>query len=107
MFNEQAKLQSINYKYEATKSDERAARRSVKLKRQEIDSIQDDINRVKNSISVIDITNRVSICSYDDFYFFQLIAKNENNWHYVQLESNYSLFNGFFSDSAYGTHDRA
>ncbi|WOG97681.1 hypothetical protein DCAR_0417022 [Daucus carota subsp. sativus] len=55
-----AKLQSINYKYEATKSDERAARRSVKLKRQEIDSIQDDINRVKNSISVIDITNRIA-----------------------------------------------
>ncbi|KAK1393213.1 hypothetical protein POM88_012269 [Heracleum sosnowskyi] len=38
----------------------RAARRLVKLKRQEIDSVQDKINRVKNSVSVMDITNRIA-----------------------------------------------
>ncbi|KAL1815871.1 hypothetical protein ACET3Z_018445 [Daucus carota] len=55
-----ASLQSLRDEFEATKSDERAARRLVKLKRQEIDSVQDKINRVKNSVSVMDITNRIA-----------------------------------------------
>ncbi|KAK1400279.1 hypothetical protein POM88_010142 [Heracleum sosnowskyi] len=55
-----ANLQSLGDEFEATKSDERAARRLVKLKRQEIDSVQDKINRVKNSVSVMDITNRIA-----------------------------------------------
>ncbi|KAL8147473.1 uncharacterized protein LOC141707873 [Apium graveolens] len=53
-------LQSLGDELEATKSDEIAARRLVKQKRQEIDSVQDKINRAKNSIAVMDITNRIA-----------------------------------------------
>ncbi|KAK1362195.1 hypothetical protein POM88_046669 [Heracleum sosnowskyi] len=59
-----AKLQSIYDQFQATKSDERAARRSVKLKRQEIDFIQDGINKMKNLISVTDINNRIAHMEY-------------------------------------------
>ncbi|KAK1397327.1 putative microtubule-associated protein futsch [Heracleum sosnowskyi] len=55
-----ADLQSLGDGLESTRSDERAVRRLVKLKRQEIDSVQDKINRAKNSISVMDITNRIA-----------------------------------------------
>ncbi|KAK2988168.1 hypothetical protein RJ640_020650 [Escallonia rubra] len=51
--------QALGESFEAAKSEERAARRSVKLKRQEIDSVQSVINRVKNAISVEDIDGRI------------------------------------------------
>ncbi|KAL8135858.1 hypothetical protein AgCh_010461 [Apium graveolens] len=58
------KLQSIFNKFEGTKSNERGARRSVMLKRQEIVFIQDRINKVKNSISVINIDERIRHMEY-------------------------------------------
>ncbi|KAK3014323.1 hypothetical protein RJ639_008916 [Escallonia herrerae] len=54
-----ANCQALGESFEAAKSEERAARRSVKLKRQEIDTVQSVINRVKNAISVEDIDGRI------------------------------------------------
>ncbi|KAG2697990.1 hypothetical protein I3760_07G129900 [Carya illinoinensis] len=45
--------------FKATKLEERAARDLLKSKRQEMDSAQSVINRVKNSISVEDIDGRI------------------------------------------------
>ncbi|KAK3029004.1 hypothetical protein RJ639_038207 [Escallonia herrerae] len=59
MLLQQANCQALCESFEAAKSEERAARRSVKLKRQEIDSVQSVINRVKNAISVEDIDGRI------------------------------------------------
>lgn len=52
-------IQALDDKFEAAKSEKRDAMRSVELKRQEIDSVQVVINRVKNAISVQDINNRI------------------------------------------------
>lgn len=54
-----ANCQAHGERFEAAKAEERAARRLVKLKRQEIDSVQSVINRVKNAISVEDIDTRI------------------------------------------------
>ncbi|XAR64301.1 hypothetical protein NMG60_11024583 [Bertholletia excelsa] len=54
-----ASYQQLQNNYEAAKSEERAARGLVKLKRQEIDSVQSLINRVKNAMSVDDIDMRI------------------------------------------------
>ncbi|GFS35928.1 hypothetical protein Acr_00g0042770 [Actinidia rufa] len=55
-----ATCQLLENKREAAKSDLRAARRLVKLKRQEIDSVQFVINRVKNAITVEDMDVRIN-----------------------------------------------
>nr|XP_043613851.1 uncharacterized protein LOC122585759 [Erigeron canadensis] len=52
-------LRSHNEAYKAARLEETAARRLVKLKRQEIDSVQDEINRLKNAMSVEDIDGRM------------------------------------------------
>jgi uncharacterized coiled-coil DUF342 family protein len=54
-----ATCQAVNDGLEAAKSEERAARRLVRLKRVEIDAAQSVINKVKNAISVEDIDNRI------------------------------------------------
>ncbi|KAI7740923.1 LOW QUALITY PROTEIN: hypothetical protein M8C21_033050, partial [Ambrosia artemisiifolia] len=53
-----AKLKAHNEAYNAAKTEETAARRLVRLKRQEIDSVQVVINRLKNAMSVEDIDAR-------------------------------------------------
>lgn len=60
-FYKQANCQAHGDMYEVAKSEERAARRLVRLKRQEIDSAQSVINKVKNAMSVEDIDSRVII----------------------------------------------
>ncbi|GFS38168.1 hypothetical protein Acr_00g0056100 [Actinidia rufa] len=55
-----ATCQLLENKREAAKSDLRAARRLVKLKRQEIDSVQFVINRVKNASTVEDMDVRIN-----------------------------------------------
>ncbi|XP_076909162.1 uncharacterized protein LOC143566308 isoform X2 [Bidens hawaiensis] len=54
-----AKLKAHNDAYNAAKTEETAARRLVRLKRQEIDSVQVVINRLKNAMSVEDIDGRI------------------------------------------------
>ncbi|KAM7513948.1 hypothetical protein LguiA_003531 [Lonicera macranthoides] len=54
-----ANCQAHGDMYEVAKSEERAARRLVRLKRQEIDSAQSVINKVKNAMSVEDIDSRI------------------------------------------------
>uniref|UniRef100_A0A5B6YGL3 Putative microtubule-associated protein futsch isoform X1 n=1 Tax=Davidia involucrata TaxID=16924 RepID=A0A5B6YGL3_DAVIN len=54
-----ANFHDYHTNYEAAKSEERAARGSVKSKRQEIDSVQFVINRAKNAISVEDIDGKI------------------------------------------------
>ncbi|KAI3816241.1 hypothetical protein L1987_15934 [Smallanthus sonchifolius] len=54
-----ARLKAHNEAYNAAKTDETAARRLVRLKRQEIDSVQVVINRWKNAMSVEDIDGRI------------------------------------------------
>ncbi|PSS17188.1 Proton pump-interactor like [Actinidia chinensis var. chinensis] len=55
-----ATCQLLENKREAAKSDLRAARRLVKWKRQEIDSVQFVINRVKNASTVEDMDVRIN-----------------------------------------------
>lgn len=50
--------------------EERAARDSVKSKRQEMDSVQLMINKVKNAIAVEDIDGRVTTHSLFLFLFY-------------------------------------
>ncbi|KAM0004233.1 hypothetical protein Hdeb2414_s0249g00847441 [Helianthus debilis subsp. tardiflorus] len=52
-------LMAFNDEYDRVKRDEIAARRAVKAKRQEIDSVQAIINRWKNAMSVEDIDARI------------------------------------------------
>ncbi|KAJ0763992.1 hypothetical protein HanPI659440_Chr08g0287171 [Helianthus annuus] len=52
-------LMAFNDEYDLVKRDEIAARRAVKAKRQEIDSVQAIINRWKNAMSVEDIDARI------------------------------------------------
>lgn len=54
-----AKLKAHNEAYNAARLEETAARRLVRLKRQEIDSVQVVINRLKNAMSVEDIDSRI------------------------------------------------
>lgn len=54
-----ANVQQAQSDYTDTISEERAAHRLIRLKRQEIDSVQSVINRVKNAISVEDIDIRI------------------------------------------------
>ncbi|KAK9059862.1 hypothetical protein SSX86_020566 [Deinandra increscens subsp. villosa] len=54
-----ARLKAHNEAYNAAKVEETAARRLVRLKRQEIDSVQVVINRWKNAMSVEDIDVRI------------------------------------------------
>ncbi|XP_052188153.1 uncharacterized protein LOC127798662 [Diospyros lotus] len=54
-----AGCQKLHSSLGAAKLEERAARGLVRLKRQEIDSVQSVINRVKNAMSVEDIDTRI------------------------------------------------
>ncbi|MFS8000954.1 hypothetical protein Hanom_Chr13g01184621 [Helianthus anomalus] len=54
-----ARLKAHNEAYNAAKTEETAARRLVRLKRQEIDAVQVVINRLKNAMSVEDIGGRI------------------------------------------------
>ncbi|KAJ0866317.1 hypothetical protein HanRHA438_Chr12g0550381 [Helianthus annuus] len=54
-----ASLKAHNEAYNAAKTEETAARRLVRLKRQEIDAVQVVINRLKNAMSVEDIDGRI------------------------------------------------
>ncbi|KAI3734526.1 hypothetical protein L6452_13996 [Arctium lappa] len=54
-----ARLKAHNEEFNTAKLEETAARRLVRLKRQEIDSVQSVINRVKNAMSVKDIDGRI------------------------------------------------
>ncbi|XP_024990326.1 uncharacterized protein LOC112524635 isoform X2 [Cynara cardunculus var. scolymus] len=54
-----ARLKDHNEEFNTVKLEETAARRLVRLKRQEIDSVQSVINRVKNAMSVKDIDGRI------------------------------------------------
>lgn len=55
----QAKLKAHNEAYNAAKMEETVARRLIRLKRQEIDSVQAVISRWKNAMSIEDIDGRV------------------------------------------------
>ncbi|KAD2393249.1 hypothetical protein E3N88_40226 [Mikania micrantha] len=54
-----ARLKAHNETFNAARIEETAARRLVRLKRQEIDSVQVVINRWKNAMSVEDIDGRI------------------------------------------------
>ncbi|KAJ0725418.1 hypothetical protein HanPI659440_Chr12g0458481 [Helianthus annuus] len=54
-----ASLKAHNEAFNAAKTEETAARRLVRLKRQEIDAVQVVINRLKNAMSVEDIDGRI------------------------------------------------
>lgn len=51
-------------KFESVKSEERAVRDLFKSKRQEMDSVQSVINKVKNAMSIEDIDNRIYNIKY-------------------------------------------
>ncbi|KAL7588328.1 hypothetical protein Lser_V15G36581 [Lactuca serriola] len=57
--SKRARLRAINEAFNTAKQEETAARRLVRLKRQEIDSVQAVINRLKNAESVGDINHRI------------------------------------------------
>ncbi|KAI3517060.1 hypothetical protein L1887_16267 [Cichorium endivia] len=57
--SKRARLRAHNEAFNAAKQQETAARRLVRLKRQEIDSVQFVINRLKNAESVGDIDRRI------------------------------------------------
>lgn len=67
-FRDQATYKKYSESLEAALAEERAARDLLKSKRQEIDSLQSMITKVKNAISVEDIDGRVS-AFWVSFYF--------------------------------------
>lgn len=64
-FYGQATLKEYADKVQACLTEDRAARDSVKSKRQEMDSVQFVINKVKNAMSVEDIDGRVYLILLD------------------------------------------
>ncbi|OVA00710.1 hypothetical protein BVC80_9085g130 [Macleaya cordata] len=57
--SEKATCSEYRDKFEAARSDERAARDLLNAKRQEIDSVQSVINRMKNATSIDEIGDRI------------------------------------------------
>ncbi|KAL2499426.1 proton pump interactor 1 [Abeliophyllum distichum] len=55
-----ANCQTHGIEYEAVKLEDRAARKLVRSKRLEIDSLQSVINIAKNAMSIEDIDNRIT-----------------------------------------------
>ncbi|KAI3865902.1 hypothetical protein MKX03_024052 [Papaver bracteatum] len=58
--SEKATLSEHRDKFEAAKSEERAVRKLLRAKRQEIDSVQSAINRMKSETSIDEIDDRIN-----------------------------------------------
>ena len=84
-FHGQATCKEYFDNFEAARSEERAARDLFKAKRQEMDTLQLMINKVKNAMSVEDMDSKVSdlivypstllIAALDLYSIFEYVCK--------------------------------